>query len=123
VRVLSALLLLCLTGSVAYAASITASAHVNAAANPPAGKKAVFVKGDYTLDEGEKVEKIEATFYVKLGDGKLDPKGSVTDPNFAKGKYQTTDFVADQGTAYTVISRLHLVGVSQPKEAITNITP
>jgi hypothetical protein len=107
---LSALLLLCLTGSVAYAAStISASAHVNANPNPPppAGKKAVYVKGTYTLGKGDVANKIEASFYTKNAKGDLIFEGSVTDPNYANGQYQTSEYVATQGTAYTVIARLH----------------
>lgn len=125
-RVISALILFCLTGSIVYAATITGTAYVNANPNPvpPAGKKAVYVKGDWTKMPAEEVEKIEATFYVKDNNGNLVSKGSVTDPNFANGKYQTTEWVADQGVTYTVITRIHVKNqMGEPVATITSITP
>lgn len=116
VRVLSTLLLLCLTSSVVYAATITGTVLVNANPNPapPAGKKAVYVQGTYTTMPNEKVDKIESTFFVKDINGKLDPKGTVSDPNFKNNKYTTSEFVADQGTNYTVITNIYVNGNMTP---------
>ena len=88
-----------------YAATITATATVtNPFPAPPAGKKAVAVSGTFTLNAGDKVDKIEASFYMKDAMGNLKFEGSVNDPNWAKAAYNTSEFVATAGTTYTVIT-------------------
>lgn len=104
-------------------------AGVNAAPNPalPAGKSAVFVSGKHSVAVGETVTKIEASFYTTDKMGNLKFEGSVTDPNFGANTYQTSEFTATNGTAYTIISRLHYKdakGVDQqPAQGITSLTP
>lgn len=84
------------------------------------------MKGTYVLGMGDVANKVEASFYTKNAKGDLIFEGSVTDPNFANGNYQTSDYVATKGTAYTVISRLHYTDMNkmnQEAAAITSITP
>ncbi|MBX9626826.1 MAG: hypothetical protein K2X82_23705 [Gemmataceae bacterium] len=90
----------------------------------PPGKSEVTVKGKYTPDAMQTVTKIESSFYTTAANGNLVFKGSVTDPNFANGRYTTSPFVAAVGTAYTVITRMYVQGQQAAvAQTITSITP
>ncbi len=94
-----------------YAATITATATVtNPFPAPPAGKKAVAVSGTFTLNAGDKVDKIEASFYTKNAMGNLKFEGSVNDPNWTKAAYNTSEFgtcIAGQLLEITAFSQHH----------------
>ena len=108
-----------------YAATITATATVtNPFPAPPAGKKAVAVSGTFTLNAGDKVDKIEASFYTKNAMGNLKFEGSVNDPNWTKAAYNTSEFVATAGTTYIVITDIYVnSNKASAGQGITTITP
>lgn len=121
VRWLSALLLVCLVGTVARAAEITGTAirNDNVIFPPPPGKSDLAVKGSYTLDAGQTVDKIQAEFYAIDKDGKESLVGSNIVPDPIPAQNYITDTVrVDVPAKYKV--KLYLYAKEKKDPVATN---